>query len=170
MVTTWNRPLAARSGDTHPTPGSITGQKPLRRSQLILVVETLLAYAPRTTHVQATSASAALGLLGVILGMAGAVIAGMVWARSGLTATAGGVPVTDIVILLIGLLLAAANGGWLFAGHEPMDYDGSQTLTDLTYIVPEQLPGLLFSSARSRSRYIACRGMLVVVVSASWLS
>jgi putative ABC transport system permease protein len=63
--------------------------------------------------------AAALGLLGAILGMAGALIAGMAWTHSGLTATAGGVPVTDIVILLIGLPLLAAIGGWLLAGREP---------------------------------------------------
>ncbi len=62
---------------------------------------------------------AALGLLGAILGMAGAVLAGMAWTHSGVTATAGGVPITDIVILLIGLPLVAAAGGWLFAGREP---------------------------------------------------
>ena len=33
--------------------------------------------------------------------------------------SAGGVPITDIVILLIGLPLVAAVGGWLFAGREP---------------------------------------------------
>jgi putative ABC transport system permease protein len=71
----------------------------------------------RRTITAATAA--ALGLLGAILGMAGAVIAGMAWMHSGLTATAGGVPVSDIVILLIGLPLVAATGGWLFAGHEP---------------------------------------------------
>jgi putative ABC transport system permease protein len=43
----------------------------------------------------------------------------MVWLHEGPTATAGGVPVTDIVILLIGLPLVAAIGGWLFAGREP---------------------------------------------------
>ena len=68
--------------------------------------------------ITATTA-AALGLLGAILGTAGAVIAGMAWTHSGLPATAGGVPVTDIVILLIGLPLVAAIGGWLFAGREP---------------------------------------------------
>jgi putative ABC transport system permease protein len=62
---------------------------------------------------------AALGLLGAILGMAGAVLAGMAWTHRGLTATAGGVPITDIVILLIGLPLVAAIGGWLLAGREP---------------------------------------------------
>jgi putative ABC transport system permease protein len=71
----------------------------------------------RRTITAATAA--ALGLLGAIGGMAGAVIAGMAWMHSGLTATAGGVPVSDIVILLLGLPLVAAAGGWLFAGREP---------------------------------------------------
>jgi putative ABC transport system permease protein len=71
----------------------------------------------RRTITAATAA--ALGLLGAILGMAGAVIAGMAWTHSGLSATAGGVPLTDIVILLIGLPLVAALGGWLLAGREP---------------------------------------------------
>jgi putative ABC transport system permease protein len=68
--------------------------------------------------ITATTA-AALGLLGAILGMAGAVIAGMAWTRSGPSATVGGVPPSDILILLIGLPLVAAVGGWLFAGREP---------------------------------------------------
>jgi len=71
----------------------------------------------RRTITAATAA--ALGLLGATLGTAGAVIAGMAWTHSGLTATAGGVPPSDILILLIGLPLAAAVGGWLFAGREP---------------------------------------------------
>jgi putative ABC transport system permease protein len=73
--------------------------------------------ATRRTITAATAA--ALGLLGAILGMAGAVIAGMAWTHSGPSATAGGVPVIDIVILLIGLPLVAAIGGWLCAGREP---------------------------------------------------
>ncbi len=71
----------------------------------------------RRTITAATAA--ALGLLGAILGTAGAVIAGMTWTHTGLTATAGGVPPGDILILLIGLPLVAAIGGWLFAGREP---------------------------------------------------
>ena len=73
--------------------------------------------ATRRTITAATAA--ALGLLGAILGTAGAVIAGMAWTHSGPTATAGGVPPSDILILLIGLPLVAAIGGWLFAGREP---------------------------------------------------
>jgi putative ABC transport system permease protein len=73
--------------------------------------------ATRRTITAATAA--ALGLLGAILGMAGAVIAAMAWTHGGLTATAGGVPPSDLLILLIGLPLVAAIGGWLFAGREP---------------------------------------------------
>ena len=73
--------------------------------------------ATRRTITAATAA--ALGLLGAILGTAGAVIAGMTWTHSGPTATVGGVPPSDILILLVGLPLAAAIGGWLFAGREP---------------------------------------------------
>jgi putative ABC transport system permease protein len=71
----------------------------------------------RRTITAATAA--ALGLLGAILGTAGAVIAAMAWTHGGLSATAGGVPPRDILILLIGLPLVAAIGGWLFAGREP---------------------------------------------------
>jgi putative ABC transport system permease protein len=71
----------------------------------------------RRTITAATAA--ALGLLGAILGTAGAVIAAMAWTHSGLSATAGGVPPRDILILLIGLPLVAAIGGWIFAGREP---------------------------------------------------
>ncbi len=71
----------------------------------------------RRTITAATGA--ALGLLGAILGTVGAVIAAMAWTHSGPTATAGGVPPSDILILLIGLPLVAAIGGWLFAGREP---------------------------------------------------
>jgi putative ABC transport system permease protein len=73
--------------------------------------------ATRRTITAATAA--ALGLLGAILGMAGAILAAMAWTHSGPAATAGGVPPSDLLILLIGLPLVAAIGGWLFAGREP---------------------------------------------------
>lgn len=68
--------------------------------------------------ITATTA-AALGLLGAILGMIGAVIAGLAWAHSSLSAMFGDVPLTDVLILLFGLPLVAAVGGWLLAGREP---------------------------------------------------
>jgi putative ABC transport system permease protein len=63
--------------------------------------------------------AAALGLLGAILGMAGAVIAGLAWAHGSLSAMFGDLPLSDVLILLAGLPLVAAVAGWLLAGHEP---------------------------------------------------
>jgi putative ABC transport system permease protein len=93
----------------------------LIRSETATDLSTLTATgaSAMTRRTITAATAAALGLLGVILGMAGAVIAGMAWTHSGLTATAGGVPPGDILILLIGLPPVAAIGGWLFAGREP---------------------------------------------------
>jgi putative ABC transport system permease protein len=71
----------------------------------------------RRTITAATAA--ALGLLGAILGIAGALIAGMAWSHSSLSGIFGGVLLTDVLILLIGLPLVVGAGGWLFAGREP---------------------------------------------------
>jgi putative ABC transport system permease protein len=72
-----------------------------------------------TRRMITAATAAALGLLGAILGMAGAVIAGLAWAHTSLSAMFGDVPLTDVLILLAGLPLAAAAGGWLLAGREP---------------------------------------------------
>ncbi len=72
-----------------------------------------------TRRMITAATAAALGLLGAILGMAFAVIAGLAWAHSSLSAMFGGLPLTDVLILLVGLPLVAAAGGWLLAGREP---------------------------------------------------
>jgi putative ABC transport system permease protein len=72
-----------------------------------------------TRRMITAATAAALGLLGAILGMAGAVIAGLAWAHSSLSVMFGDVPLTDVLILLLGLPLVAAVGGWLFAGRKP---------------------------------------------------
>ena len=72
-----------------------------------------------TRRMITAATAAALGLLGAIFGMAGAVIAGLAWARSSLSVMFGDVPLTDVLILLVGLPLIAAASGWLFAGREP---------------------------------------------------
>ena len=72
-----------------------------------------------TRRMITAATAAALGLLGAILGMAGAVIAVLAWAHSSLSAMFGDVPLSDVLILLIGLPLIAAVGGWLLAGREP---------------------------------------------------
>jgi putative ABC transport system permease protein len=51
--------------------------------------------------------------------MAGAVVAGLARAHSSLSATFGDIPLSDVLVLLIGLPLVAAVGGWLLAGREP---------------------------------------------------
>ncbi len=93
----------------------------LIRSEAAQDLRTLTATgASGTTRRMITAATAAaLGLLGAILGMVGAVIAGLAWARSSLSAMFGDVPLTDVLILLIGLPLIAAAAGWLLAGREP---------------------------------------------------
>jgi putative ABC transport system permease protein len=99
----------------------LAGSVGLIRSETAPDLRTLTATGASgmTRRMITAATAAALGLLGAILGMAGAVIAGMAWTHSGLSATAGGVPPSDILILLIGLPLVAAIGGWVFAGREP---------------------------------------------------
>jgi putative ABC transport system permease protein len=71
----------------------------------------------RRTITAATAA--ALGLLGAILGLVGGVLAGLAWAHGSLSVMFGDIPVADVLILLVGLPLASAAGGWLLAGREP---------------------------------------------------
>lgn len=63
----------------------------------------------------------ALGLLGALLGTAVAylAIAAWAWGDSSLGTTLSPVPVVDLTVLLAGLPLAAAAGGWLLGGRQP---------------------------------------------------
>jgi putative ABC transport system permease protein len=72
-----------------------------------------------TRRMITAATAAALGLLGALLGMAGALLTGLAWARSSLSVLFGDVPLADIAILLLGLPLLAAAAGWLLAGREP---------------------------------------------------
>jgi putative ABC transport system permease protein len=72
-----------------------------------------------TRRMITAATAAALGLLGAVLGMAGAVIAGLAWAHTSLSVMFGDVPLSDVLILLLGLPLIAAAAGWLLAGREP---------------------------------------------------
>jgi putative ABC transport system permease protein len=47
------------------------------------------------------------------------VIAGLAWAHGSLSAMFGDLPLTDVLILLVGLPMVAAVAGWLLAGREP---------------------------------------------------
>jgi putative ABC transport system permease protein len=101
--------------------GVLAASVGLIRSETARDLRTLTATgASGATRRMITAATAAaLGLLGAILGMAGAVIAGLAWAHSSLSAMFGDLPLTDVLILLIGLPLIAAAASWLMAGREP---------------------------------------------------
>jgi putative ABC transport system permease protein len=62
--------------------------------------------------------SGALALLGALLGTAGAYVALAVWYRSDLSPL-GRVPVANLAVIVVGLPVLAALGGWLLAGREP---------------------------------------------------
>ena len=72
-----------------------------------------------TRRMITAATAAALGLLGAVLGLAGAAAAGLAWAHGSLSVTFGDLPLADVLILLIGLPLVAAVGGWLLAAREP---------------------------------------------------
>jgi putative ABC transport system permease protein len=93
----------------------------LIRSETARDLRTLTATgASSTTRRTITAATAAaLGLLGAITGMAGAVVAVLAWGHGSLSDMFNDVLLTDVLILVIGLPLAAAVGGWLLAGREP---------------------------------------------------
>jgi putative ABC transport system permease protein len=101
--------------------GVLAASVGLIRSETAPDLRTLTATgASATTRRTLTAATAAaLGLLGAILGMAFALAASLVWAHASLSALFGNVPLPDVLILLVGLPLVAAAGGWLFAGREP---------------------------------------------------
>jgi putative ABC transport system permease protein len=101
--------------------GVLAASVGLIRSETGRDLRTLTAAgASATTRRTITAATAAaLGLLGTVLGVAFAVVAGLVWAHASLSAMFGDVPITDVLILLVGLPLVAAGAGWLLAGREP---------------------------------------------------
>jgi putative ABC transport system permease protein len=92
----------------------------LIRSETAGDLRTLAATgASSTTRRTITGAtSGALALLGALLGTAGAYAALLVWYRSDLSPL-GRVPVVNLVVILVGLPVVAAAGGWLLAGREP---------------------------------------------------
>jgi putative ABC transport system permease protein len=60
-----------------------------------------------------------IGLLGAILGTAAAAIAAGAWAKTSPSAIFGGIPAIDFLLILVGLPIVGAAGGWLLAGRNP---------------------------------------------------
>jgi putative ABC transport system permease protein len=72
----------------------------------------------RTRRTITGATSGALALLGALLGTAGAYVALLVWYRSDLSPLSR-VPTANLVVIIVGLPVLAAVGGWLLAGREP---------------------------------------------------
>jgi putative ABC transport system permease protein len=80
----------------------------------------------RTRRNITAATAGALGFTGAVLGTVGGYIGTAGWFRTnsfngGLTAIFTTVPVTNLLIILIGMPLVAAAGGWIFAGRQPRD-------------------------------------------------
>ena len=77
----------------------------------------------RTRRALSATTAGALGLLGAVLGTLAAYIGVAGWIRTntlngGLGALSA-VPAKNLVIILVGMPLVAALGGWIFAGRQP---------------------------------------------------
>jgi putative ABC transport system permease protein len=100
----------------------------LIRSEAASDLRTLAATgASSLTRRNLTAATAgALGFTGAVLGTVGGYVGTAGWFRTnslngGLGAIFTTVPVTNLLIILIGMPLIAAIGGWIFAGRQPRD-------------------------------------------------
>jgi putative ABC transport system permease protein len=100
----------------------------LIRSETASDLRTLAATgASGRTRRNITAATAgALGFTGAVLGTVGGYVGTAGWFRTnslngGLSAIFTTVPVTNLLIILIGMPLVAAIGGWIFAGRQPRD-------------------------------------------------
>jgi putative ABC transport system permease protein len=100
----------------------------LIRSETASDLRTLAATgASGRTRRNLTAATAgALGLTGAVLGTVGGYVGTAGWFRTnsfngGLGAIFTTVPITNLLIILVGMPLVAAIGGWVFAGRQPRD-------------------------------------------------
>jgi putative ABC transport system permease protein len=100
----------------------------LIRSETASDLRTLAATgASGRTRRNITAATAgALGFTGAVLGTVGGYVGTAGWFRTnslngGLGAIVTTVPVTNLLIILVGMPLVAAVGGWLLAGRQPRD-------------------------------------------------
>jgi putative ABC transport system permease protein len=92
----------------------------LIRSETANDLRTLTATGASTMTRRAVTAFTAgsLGLIGALLGTAGAYLALVAWHRSHLNPL-GHLPIVNLAVIIAGLPIAATVGGWLFAGKEP---------------------------------------------------
>jgi putative ABC transport system permease protein len=95
----------------------------LIRGEAVRDLRTLTATgaAPRTRRALTASAAAALALLGVVLGTAGAYLALLAAYHADLGRLAPP-PVAQLLLLAVGLPVLATVAGWLLAGREPRTF------------------------------------------------
>jgi putative ABC transport system permease protein len=73
----------------------------------------------RTRRALTAATAGVLALLGAALGTVAGFLASLSWAHSSIILTFGNVPWPNIGLLLIGMPLSAAAGGWLLGGRQP---------------------------------------------------
>ncbi len=77
----------------------------------------------RTRRALGATTAGALGLLGAVLGTVAAYVGVAGWIRTntlnGGLAALSAVPAKNLAVILVGMPLAAALGGWIFAGRQP---------------------------------------------------
>ncbi|MEN3359282.1 MAG: putative transport system permease protein [Mycobacteriales bacterium] len=73
----------------------------------------------RTRRAITAATAAALGLLGAVLGTAVAYVVTVAFFRNELSERMSHTPTVDLLLVLVGLPLVAAAGGWLFGGAQP---------------------------------------------------
>src|SRR5262249_58875030 len=106
--------------------GLVGGGVGLSRSEAASDVRPLAAAGARGRAgrtIPATTAGA-LGFTGAVLGTVGGYVAAAGWFRTnsfngGLSALVTTIPVTNLLIILVGMPLIAVVIGWLLAGREP---------------------------------------------------
>jgi putative ABC transport system permease protein len=93
----------------------------LIRSESASDLQTLTATgaSPRTRRTITAATAGALGLTGALLGTGVAYLATVAFFRSQLSERMSEAPVLDLVLVVIGLPVAAVVGSWLLAGREP---------------------------------------------------
>jgi len=134
-------PLAVEAKNDAPSSNAVTGWATLLGIVIALGVlgmsvglvrsETagdlrMLAAAGASSHTRRTLTAVTAGTLGVLgglLGTGGAYIALIGWLRgnslNGGIAALGNIPVTDLLLILLGMPAFAAATGWIFAGRQP---------------------------------------------------
>jgi putative ABC transport system permease protein len=73
----------------------------------------------RTRRALTAVTAGVIAFLGAALGTTAGIVSSLIWAHSSITQTFGNVPWSNVGLLVVGMPLAAALGGWLVSGRQP---------------------------------------------------